>query len=79
MKEVIKGEYYMDVQRLATLHVSVLNAIAELSMLQFYAPSGSAISCNMEAARSSLTDASRYLTWACINNRKKMPEDEVQH
>lgn len=70
MKEVIEGGYHMDIQRLATLHVSVLNTIAELSLLQLDAPSGTAISCNLEAARVSLTDASRYLTWACLNNRK---------
>lgn len=77
MKEVIEGEYYIDVQRLATLHVSVLNAIAELSLIQFYAPSGTAISCNLDAARERLTDASRFLAWACINNRKIMPDDKV--
>lgn len=70
-------KFYVDVKRLATLHVSVLNAIAELSFIQANAPSGTALSCNLDAARSKLTDASRFLAWACINIRKKMSEDEV--
>lgn len=77
MMKTDEEKFYMNVQKLAEVHVSVLNAIAEVSFLQIKAPSGTAISCNLEAARSSLTDASRFLAWACINNRKRMPEDEV--
>lgn len=71
MMKAKEEKFYVDVQRLATLHVAVLNAIVELSSLEGNVPLGTAISNNLRAARDTMAEVSRFLTWACVNNRKE--------
>lgn len=64
------SQYYINARALGDVHIQVLDAMEQISLLLSCAPVGQPLSVNLEMARRELLSVSKYLTWAGVNNRR---------